>query len=198
MPKHFEAAIFDLDGTLLNTLEDLANASNRVLARRGYPLHDLDAYRHFVGEGVTMLMTRAVPPQFQSNRTIIEECVRAFREDYGQNWKVKTKPYDGMIETLSELAKRGLRLAVLSNKPDDSTQECVTEFFPTARFDFVLGQREGIPPKPNPLGALAIAERLDVAPERILYVGDTSIDMKTAIAAGMFAVGVLWGFRYRA
>lgn len=195
---YFEAAIFDLDGTLLNTLEDIANASNRVLARRSYPTHELDAYRHFVGEGVTMLMARAVPAEHQSNRTLIEECVKAFREDYGQNWKVKTKPYEGVVETLRELGKRGLRLAVLSNKPDDSTQECVTEFLPTIRFDVVLGQREGIPPKPDPLGALQIAEHLNVAPERIIYVGDTSIDMKTAITAGMFAVGVLWGFRSRA
>ncbi|MBT9149171.1 MAG: HAD family hydrolase [Dehalococcoidia bacterium] len=191
---YFKAVVFDLDGTLLDTLEDIAHSANTVLARRGFPTHSLDDYRYFVGEGVTTLITRVLPDEKRNDDTIAE-CVRAFREEYGRNWNVKTTPYDGVPQMLDELASRHLKLAVLSNKPDDFTKKCVTELLPDWTFEIVLGLHSGIPPKPDPTGASQVAEYLSVPPSRILYVGDSGIDMKTAIAAGMFPLGVLWGFR---
>lgn len=194
----FRAVIFDLDGTLLDTLEDIADSANRVLAVRGFPPHDLDAYRRFVGEGVTVLMRRAVPPERREDESLIRDCVEAFREDYGRNWKTKTRPYEGVMEMLTALSARGVKIGVLSNKPDDSTRICAAELLPGIPFEAVMGQREGIPPKPDPAGALEIARTMGVAPAEVLYAGDTPIDMETAIRAGMFAVGVLWGFRSKA
>lgn len=193
----FAAVLFDLDGTLLNTLDDIAASANRALAQHGYPPHPRDAYRFFVGEGVTKLITRILPAEQQGYTMLIESCLKAFREDHRRNFKNLTRPYDGVIEALNELALRGRRLAVLSNKPDEMTRQCVAAFFADLRFDIVMGQQEGIPHKPDPTGARLIAERLQIAPARFLYLGDSSIDMQTAIAAGMFPVGALWGFRPR-
>ena len=191
---NFKAVIFDLDGTLLDTLEDIADAVNHVLAKRGFPTHDTDAYRHFVGDGVNILLTRVLPEKKQ-NEEVVAECVKAFREAYGHYWNVRTKPYDGVPEMLDGLTARGLKMAVLSNKPDDFAKKCVAELLSTWRFEIVFGFHNGIPRKPHPGGALQIAELLDTGPEHILYLGDTDVDMKTATAAGMFPVGALWGFR---
>ncbi len=193
----FAAVLFDLDGTLLNTLDDIAASANRVLVQHGYPPHPVDDYRFFVGQGVTQLITRILPTDQQNNATLIESCLTAFREDHVRNFQVMTRPYAGVVETLNELAGRGLKLAVLSNKPDEMTRQCVAAFFADLRFDIVMGQQVGIPHKPDPTGARLIAERLQIAPARFLYLGDSSIDMQTAIAAGMFPVGALWGFRPR-
>jgi len=191
---NFKAVIFDLDGTLLDTLEDIADAANHVLSHRGFPTYDTDAYRHFVGDGINILFTRVLPEEKQ-NEEAVSECVQAFREAYGHHWNIKTKPYDGVPEMLDGLTARGLKMAVLSNKPDDFAKKCVAELLSKWRFEVVSGFRNGIPPKPDPGGALQIAEILDIEPEQILYLGDTDVDMKTAIAAGMFPVGALWGFR---
>jgi len=190
----WKAACFDLDGTLLNTLEDLGNSLNRVLTKHGFPTHPLDAYRYFVGDGALMLIERSLPEQNRDPGTI-SACLQAFLEDYSQNWNLNTHPYSGVPEMLDALAERGLKMAVLSNKPDDATRQCVAELLGNWRFDVVLGQRDGIPRKPDPAGALEVAKRLSIPPRDFLYLGDTSVDMQTAIAAGMFAVGVLWGFR---
>lgn len=191
---HFKAVLFDLDGTLLDTLEDLGNAANRVLTRNGFPAHNVDTYRYLVGEGAVMLMHRALPED-KRNEDTIRVCVQAFREEYGQNWNVKTKPYDGVAEMLDALRAYGLKMAVLSNKPDDFTKRCVTEFLPHWTFDMVLGQSDLIPLKPDPSGAREIAKCLNIPPSNFIYLGDTAIDMKTAATAGMFPVGALWGFR---
>ncbi|MBW2217331.1 MAG: HAD family hydrolase [Deltaproteobacteria bacterium] len=191
---NFKAVIFDLDGTLLDTLEDIADAANHVLSHRGFPNYDTDAYRHFVGDGINILFTRVLPEEKQNEEAVFE-CVQAFREAYGHHWNIKTKPYDGVPEMLDGLTARGLKMAVLSNKPDDFAKKCVAELLSKWRFEVVSGFRNGIPPKPDPGGALQIAEILDIEPEQILYLGDTDVDMKTAIAAGMFPVGALWGFR---
>jgi phosphoglycolate phosphatase len=190
----YKAIIFDLDGTLLNTLADLGNAVNRVLAQRGFPTHALDEYRYFVGNGTRMLIIRALPEKKRDDETVAE-CLEAFREDYGQHWKVKTRLYDGVPEMLTALTARGLRIAVVSNKPDDFTKQCVAYFLPHWRFDAVIGQRDEVPQKPDPAGALEAAELLHISPGDFLYLGDSSVDMKTAVAAGMFPVGALWGFR---
>jgi len=190
----YKAILFDLDGTLLNTLEDLGDAANRVLAARGFPTHTLDEYRYFIGNGTATLITRALP-QGKRNDDTIRACLKAFREDYGRNWKVKTKPYDGITEMLDELTVRGLKTAVLSNKSHEFTKRCVAHLLPNWTFDMVLGHRNTVPLKPDPAGALQVAERLNIAPREFLYLGDSGVDMKTAMAAGMFPVGVLWGFR---
>lgn len=190
----YKAVLFDLDGTLLDTLEDLGNVVNRVLAKRGFPSHGLDAYRYFIGDGTAMLITRALPEENRNNDTI-RTCLEAFREDYRRNWNVKTRVYDGVAEMLNALAPRGLRMAILSNKADDFTKLSVTGLLSNWTFDVVLGERDGFPPKPDPAGAFEVAQRLNIAPANFLYLGDSAVDMKTAIAAGMFPVGVLWGFR---
>lgn len=191
---HYKAILFDLDGTLLDTLEDLGNAANCVLAGKGFPIHTLETYRYFVGDGVTMLMNRALPEDNRNDDTI-RACVRAFREEYGRNWHVKTRPYDGVAEMLDALTANGLKMAVLSNKPDEFTKQCVTEFLPDWTFDMVLGQSNSVPLKPDPSGAREIAKCLNISPSNFIYLGDTAIDMKTAVTAGMFPVGALWGFR---
>jgi phosphoglycolate phosphatase len=191
---YYKAILFDLDGTLLDTLEDLGNAANRVLYKYGFPTHTMDNYRLFVGDGVVTLMNRALPEDKRNNDTI-QICVKTFREEYGKSWNVKTRPYDGVAEMLDALTAGGLKMAVLSNKPDEFTKLCVTEYLPKWAFDIVLGQRNSLPLKPDPACALEIAKCLDVPPSHFIYLGDTAIDMKTAVAADMFPVGALWGFR---
>lgn len=190
----FNALIFDLDGTLLNTLEDIASSGNTVLARHGFPGHDLDDYRYFVGEGSAMLVERMLPAGKRDDNSV-KLYLGEYSEEYSRNWNMTTKPYDGVPEVLDGLKALGLKLAVLSNKQDEDTKKCVTEFLPDGSFDIVMGYNGAIPHKPDPTGALQIADLLNVVPEQILYVGDTAIDMKTAVAAGMFPVGAVWGFR---
>ena len=190
----YRAVLFDLDGTLINTLDDISNAANRVLMKRGFPTHRPDAYRYFVGDGVAELIKRAIPVEAQDDETIAS-CLQAFKEDYAQSWNVETKLYEGVSEMLDTLASHNMQMAILSNKPHEFTEKCVSEFLPHWNFQVVMGQQEALPLKPDPTGALEIARRLEVLPEETLYLGDTSIDMNTAKAASMFPVGVLWGFR---
>lgn len=190
----FSAVFFDLDGTLLDTLGDIADSANRVLRELNLSTHNTDSYRHFIGNGVEMLMKRALPESRQ-DRATIESSTQAFRRIYNQHWNVYTKPYDGVIDTLKELADRHLGLAVLSNKPDDLTKKCVRGFFPNCPFDVVTGHNNATPPKPHPAEANRIAEAMGVSPKKILFVGDSAVDMETARSAGMYPVGALWGFR---
>jgi phosphoglycolate phosphatase len=190
----YQAVIFDLDGTLLDTLEDIGDAVNRVLSTRGLPVHLIDAYRFFVGDGVAKLITRALPEDKRDAETL-RSCLEAYREDYDQHWNIKTRLYEGIGTLLDELTARGLKLAILSNKPHEFTERCVREFLSKWSFDAVIGGRDGVPLKPDPAGALEIARTLGIPPAACLYLGDTAVDIKTAIAAGMTPVGVLWGFR---
>ncbi len=192
----FRAVIFDLDGTLLDTLDDIGDAANRVLVDRGFPPHPIPRYREFVGEGVVRLIQRALPERNQDPATV-QMCVEAYRREYARNWNAKTRPYAGVPDLLNALVARGLKLAVLSNKPDLFTQQCVRELLPSWRFAVVIGGSDAFPRKPNPASALETARRLGAPPEECLYVGDSGVDMQTARAARMFAVGVLWGFRDR-
>lgn len=189
-----QAVIFDLDGTLLNTLDDIADSANRVLRKAGLPVHPIDSYRYFVGEGLQRLVERIVPEEKRNSETI-KNLIENFRQDYGQNWKNKTAPYSGIAEMLDGLGNKGIKLGILSNKPHEFTVICVREFLDKWTFDVVLGKQEGKPRKPDPAGALESARRLGMQTEKVLYVGDTATDMKTARAAGMIAVGALWGFR---
>lgn len=189
-----KAIIFDLDGTLLDTLEDLSNAANRVLERNGFPTHDMNAYRYMVGDGAVVLMRRALPEE-RRNDVTIQGCVEGFRTEYERGWKTKTRPYDGVAEMLDALTAHGMKMTVLSNKPDDFTRRCVAEYLSQWTFDLVLGQRDSVPLKPDPSGAMEISRSLNIPPSQFVYLGDTAIDMKTAVAAGMYPVGALWGFR---
>ena len=193
-PKGYKAIILDLDGTLLNTLDDLAGSHNRVLVRHGFPTHPVDAYRYFVGDGAAKCMTRALPEDSRDGETV-RLCLAECRADYARNWNIETRPYEGIAEMLDTLSARGIKLAVVSNKPQADTDRCMAEFLSSWRFEMVLGQRESLPPKPDPTGALEVATKLAVAPEKFLFLGDTSVDMQTAVSAGMFPVGALWGFR---
>jgi len=190
----YEAVLFDLDGTLIDTVDDIGDAANRVLSNRGFPMHPISTYYQFIGEGVKVLFTRSLP-QEKRNEDLINTCLKEFVEDYRRNYDVKSQPYDGISEMLNALNVRGLKLAILSNKPDPLTKDCVTSLLSNWDFDVVFGQRDSVPRKPNPQAALEIAEKLSISPSDFLYLGDTAIDMKTAVSAGMFPVGAAWGFR---
>jgi phosphoglycolate phosphatase len=194
--KKFSAVVFDLDGTLLDTLEDLGDAVNRVLTARGFPAHPMDAYRYFVGDGSAVLIERALPESARGS-DVYRDCLAAFMADYDRSWKVKTRLYDGISEMLDSLTALGMNMAILSNKSHGFTVNCVRDMLSKWRFKAVFGLREDVPRKPNPAGALEISSLLGADPDRMLYMGDTATDMQTAVSAGMFPVGVLWGFRTR-
>ncbi|MFP4162937.1 MAG: HAD family hydrolase [Chitinispirillaceae bacterium] len=187
----YKAVMFDLDGTLLDTIDDLAESMNSVLAKLGYPQHSVDKYRHFVGDGMVKLAQRVLP---DADEDVVSTCLEAMREEYGRRWDLKTLPYPGIVQMLDELKERGLILTVFSNKPDGFTKMVVSHYFGDERFRVVMGAKH-FPTKPDPSGALHISEQVGVTPEEFLYVGDTDTDMRTAVAAGMFPVGVAWGFR---
>lgn len=190
----FKAVVFDLDGTLLDTLNDLADSMNSVLAKYNYPIHEVDAYKYFIGNGVRNLVQRTLPESKQDAENV-DRGLSAMREEYSNRWNNKTKPYKGIAEMLNALVDRGLKITVLSNKSDDFTKLMVGKLLPDWNFELVFGERQGILKKPDPAGALEIAHTLGVHPRDCLYLGDTGVDMKTAVSAGMYPVGVLWGFR---
>lgn len=191
--KH-QAILFDLDGTLLNTLADLANCMNSVLIRHGFPTHLPEKYKYFVGDGVERLVWRAIPEEHRNSVTL-EKCLTDMLAEYGRRWMEHTGPYPGVPELLDALTERNLMMAIFSNKNDEFTQLTVREFLAKWHFQAVVGARPSAPKKPDPTTPLAIARQLGIAPANFLYVGDTDTDMQTASAAGMYAVGVLWGFR---
>ncbi|MBE5804986.1 MAG: HAD family hydrolase [Clostridiales bacterium] len=187
----YQAVLFDLDGTLTNTLEDIAFAMNRALRLHGLPEHPVDAYRYMVGDGAKVLAQRAA-----GDRGELAEDVRQTYQAYYQEHNLdRTRPYEGIPELLAALRRRGVKLCVFSNKPHADTCRVVKHFFPEIDFDVVRGQLEGVPVKPDPAGALAAAEDMGVPPENFLYLGDTDVDMICAHRAGMHPVGVAWGFR---
>ena len=192
----FEAVLFDLDGTLIDTLNDIGDAVNRVLSSKKFPTHAISAYRKFVGDGSRILIERALPKKYRKEK-IIDVCHKEYIEDYTRNYNVTSKLYLGIPNLLDTLKAKGLKLGILSNKPDAITKNCAKTFLSKWDFDVVLGQRDSVPRKPDPQGALEVAKRLSIPPSHFLYLGDTAIDMKTAGSAGMFPVGVLWGFRPR-
>ncbi len=186
--------IFDLDGTLLNTIGDLAESCNVVLARKGLPQHNYADYCSFVGNGIMRLVERAIPEPMRQD-DLIEEIRRDFVEHYTANIATHTTPYDGIMELLAELYRKGVILAVASNKFQAGTEKLVAKFFPNIKFVSVLGQRVSIPLKPDPTiveETLAVA---NVSKSETLYVGDSGIDIQTAQNAGVRSVGVSWGFR---
>jgi phosphoglycolate phosphatase len=192
----YSAVIFDLDGTLLDTLADIAESANRVLASHGLCTLPVDDYRQFVGQGLRRLLERVIPPG-DEQEPLIRTCTREFRGVYSREWNVRTRPYPGVLELLGRLTSQGVPMAVLSNKPHEFARRCVEHYFPETPFEAVLGEGNGIPPKPDPTGARMIIEQIGLTPEEFVYLGDTPTDMATAIAVGTLPVGVLWGFRPR-
>jgi len=190
----YQGIVFDLDGTLLDTLEDLANSMNSVLQRHGFPQHPLESYKYFVGDGVENLVHRALPED-KRDQTILPEYVAAMRDEYGGRWMEKTHPYPGIPELLDRLSARGIKMAIFSNKQDEFTQVTVNRFLSKWRFEVVVGARPSVPKKPDPTIPLKISRTIGIPAAALLYAGDTNTDMQTANAAGMYAVGVLWGFR---
>lgn len=189
----FPAVIFDLDGTLLDSLADLADSVNAALAAAGLPTHPEDAFRGFVGHGMRNLMLRAAPPGLPE--ADIARLLDSGRAEYVRRWDAKSRLYAGAAEMLEALAGSGVRLAILSNKPEDFTARIAGRFFAPWPLAAARGAREGVPLKPDPAAALELAAELGLAPSDILFAGDSGVDARTAKAAGMFAAGVLWGFR---
>jgi phosphoglycolate phosphatase len=194
--KKYSAVIFDMDGTLLDTLEDLGDCMNRVLERAGFPTHPIEAYKYFVGDGITNLIKRVLPEKVQS-RTTVQRLQGQMAAEYSAHWAVKTDLYPGIGALLDELVRRNIRRGILSNKPHEFTAVMADHYFSRWRFDPVFGARDGVPSKPDPAAALEIIRRWNCDPGDVMYVGDTNTDMMTARGGGMFALGVLWGFRTR-
>lgn len=186
--------IFDLDGTLLNSLEDLAVSANYALRKFGYQEHVTEDYRYMVGNGITKLIERALPEDARTENEVMH--VRAeFVAYYSGHMMDKTKPYPGIPELLKELKHRGLILAVASNKYQDATRELIRTYFGDGIFQVVLGQREGVPAKPDPAIVNEILGTTGADQDDTLYIGDSCVDMQTAINSGVTPVGVTWGFR---
>lgn len=190
----YKAIIFDLDGTLLDTIDDLANSANSVLEKSGFPAHNAEEYKYFVGTGFYNLIRLALPENSRED-AIIKKLVEMLKQEYNRRWDECTLPYDGIPELLDELTGRNIKMAVLSNKMDGFTKKIIAKLLPKWHFEAVFGERPNIPKKPDPLAALQIADMLDIPPDEFILIGDSSYDMRTANAAGMLAVGALWGFR---
>lgn len=188
--KH--AVIFDLDGTLLNTLGDLRAATNHALEVRGLPPHSMEEIRQFIGNGIRLLICRAMPEG--TPEAEIDAALDDFKAYYAAHIHDRTVPYDGIPQLLTALKKRGIQVAVLSNKIDSASQQLIEYFFP-GKTDVVFGEHVGVPRKPDPTSCRMVMQQLGVQPEQVLYVGDSGTDMQTAKNAGLYAVGVTWGFR---
>ena len=190
----FRAVIFDLDGALANTLEDIADNMNLVLSEMGFPTHGYDAYRFFVGDGLKNLVARSLPENAGTD-DMLATCLDRMIAIYHLNFVNKTHLYNGIPELLDALSSKGVKMAVLSNKADPLTQKICAVLLKPWKFEIVIGATERFPRKPDPASALFIAEQMGVKPTDICYIGDSDVDMKTAIAAGFYPVGVSWGFR---
>ncbi len=191
----YKAVLFDLDGTLLDTIKDIADSVNTALAQLGFPQHEVEAYKYFVGDGRKALAIRSLPEDCRDTVNVDRLAIFIIEEEYSKRWVNNTVAYPGIPDMLQALADLGIKMAILSNKPQASTEEMVSGLLLQWRFELVLGAQSSIPMKPDPTSALQISRRLNIPPAEFLYLGDTYVDMKTATAAGMYPVGALWGFR---
>lgn len=188
--------IFDLDGTLLNTIADLAAATNQALESFGYPTHTTEDYRFFVGNGINKLFERALPENERTEKNI--HLIRSRFIPYYNNHNADfSTPYPGIPKLLQTLQEQGIQLAVASNKYQMATEKLIAHYFPTISFVKVLGQRDGIAVKPDPTIVNDILKETNIAHKEVLYVGDSGVDMQTAFNANVDAIGVTWGFRPR-
>ncbi len=188
------AFLFDMDGTIVDSLADIGGSMNLALRDLGLPEHSIAAYRHLVGEGAASLVARALPPGREALR---DDALARYRSHYARNMVALSRPYAGIVALLDALARRGDRLGVVTNKPEAPARAIAHALFARETFGVVVGERAGLAKKPDPAPALAAAEALGIAPADCVFVGDTAIDVLTARAAGMRSVGVLWGFRDR-
>lgn len=191
----YKVILFDLDGTLLDTLEDLAEAVNAALRKRGLPMHSTDEYRKMVGHGVRNLVTVALPEAFRADEAFIDSCLADFKAYYTEHIDVHTHPYPGIPELLSRLHESGSRIAVASNKFQEGTERLIAEFFPGIPFVAILGNRPGYPLKPDPEIVGEVLRKADASPAGAILVGDSSTDMLTARNGGIRSIAVTWGYR---
>ena len=193
-----KAIIFDLDGTILYTLSDLANAMNQMLTEFGFPEHfDLNIHRLAIGTGARNYVKKCMPETERENEELVDRCLDAYRRIYDAATSVETKPYDGILEVMEFLSDNHIVINVLSNKPDAPTKALVAQWFSDFSPKYVFGERAGIKRKPDPEAPLEIAKELGLSPSEIAFVGDSDVDIKTGVNAGMVPIGVLWGYRDR-
>ena len=190
----YSSLIFDLDGTLLDTIDDIGTAANTVLEELGYPSHPLPAYQKFVGSGVAVLFQRAIQGG-KPRQSEVEDCVARFQRVYASCWNQASKPYNEILELLKKLSISQCKLAILSNKPDVFTKKCVSYYFSSYHFEPVFGQRSNVTRKPDPQAVWEIMQQHQSSAEQTMFVGDSEIDVQTAQNAGVFSVGVGWGYR---
>lgn len=188
--------IFDLDGTLLNTIDDLAISTNYALRQFGFPEHAFTEYPYFVGNGITKLIERALPPD-RHDETTVNRLKQEFVKYYQQHKTDLTRPYRGIPSVLEVLNEKGILMAVASNKYHQGTDELIRHYFGSSLFKVIAGQKDGIPPKPDPAVIHFILSKTGISPADALYVGDSGVDMQTAAHSGVTSVGVTWGFRPR-
>ncbi len=189
-----KAVIFDLDGTLVNSLSDLAISTNYALTKFGFKPYPIDDYKYLIGDGMVKLIERAIPKE-KINNEIFNAVFECFMAYYRENFLQNTVAYEGINELLAELLDMGLKLAVVSNKADEMAKKVVLEIFGDNIFEITIGKRDGCPTKPNPASTLETIEKMGVKPEECVFVGDSGMDTLTAVNAGCYPLGVLWGFR---
>lgn len=188
----YRCVVFDLDGTLLNTLDDLADAGNYALKKLGFPVHDVEEYKYFVGNGIPKLIQRILPRE--SSQEMLDKAHSLFSEYYSAHSTDKTRPYNGIYDLLSRLTYDGIKIGVASNKDHFFSEKLVHAFFDDM-VSIVCGRKDGSPKKPDPFSVNYIIEKLSAEKAKTLYVGDSNVDMETALNAGIASCGVLWGFR---
>ena len=191
----YKAVIFDLDGTLVNSLNDLADSVNIVLASYNLPTHDVESYKYRVGNGIRKLMQRSLP---EDKQDLLDEALEKFKAVYARHNMDKTRPYEGITELLEKLCAQNIKLGVCTNKHDEAAKVIIKALFGEDIFDEIIGDKQGLKRKPDPGKVLAMAQNWNLQPQEIAYLGDSGVDMQTAVNAGMLAVGVLWGFRTEA
>ena len=192
-----KAVIFDLDGTLSDSIASMKYCGDRALAPFGYGPFPESDYKYFVGDGAANLVKRALKAGGDEDLVHFEEAFALYKKFFADDCMYQVKPYEGIPELLAALKEKGLKIAVLSNKPHDQTIDVIETLFGKGYFDIIQGQKDGLPIKPDPAGVFAILKQLNLTAEDILYLGDTATDMKTGKSAGAFTVGALWGFRDR-
>ncbi len=190
----YRAVLFDLDGTLLNTIKDIADSANNVLTSSGFPQHKMEDYKYFVGNGMVTLTLRALPDTHRDKKTVDKIATR-IEEEYSKRWPNNTIPYPGVPELLDALTAASIKIAILSNKPQGPAEQMVSFLLPKWHFEVIMGAKPSIPLKPDPTAALQIVKQMNFNSSEFLYLGDSATDMKTAVASNMYPVGALWGFR---